>query len=171
MAVILGKLPFRILLTAGSLLLIAVVLTCYGLAVSEGHVPAWLPSISSCGDKPPEKFIFTYGMLAVAALLFLESVCIYGADKPFSGSLPILLTSSVATFFLGIVGSVCSACDHGTGVHGCKYNNYYYRNLYANIPTKLVVHVCCHDNIISSSVTVLLQITALHLFFVYLGKW
>ena len=98
--------------------MVAVILTCYGLAVSEGHVPAWLPTISSCGDYPPEKFVFTYGVIVVAALLFVESLCLYGADKPYSHSLLILVVSAVAAFFLGVVGSVCSKCD--SAVHDCE---------------------------------------------------
>ena len=116
--VVLSRIAIRSLLRLGSLLIVAVILTCYGLAVSEGHVPAWLPTISDCGDKPPEKFIFTYGMTVVAALLFLESFLMYGGDKPYSGSLLILVTSSVAAFFLGMIGCVCSTCD--SPIHLCE---------------------------------------------------
>lgn len=116
--VVLSRVAIPLLLRLGSLLIVAVVLTCYGLAVSEGHVPAWLPTISDCGDDPPEKFVFTYGMTLVAALLLLESFLMYGGDKPYSGSLLILVTSSVAAFFLGVIGCVCSKCD--SPVHLCE---------------------------------------------------
>ena len=39
---------------AGAVEMTVVVLLCYGIAVKEGHVKAWLPAISSCGKLPPE---------------------------------------------------------------------------------------------------------------------
>ena len=39
---------------AGAVEMTVVVLLCYGIAVKEGHVKAWLPSISACGELPPE---------------------------------------------------------------------------------------------------------------------
>ena len=39
---------------AGAVEMTVVVFLCYGIAVKEGHVKAWLPSISACGELPPE---------------------------------------------------------------------------------------------------------------------
>ena len=51
---VLGRLSMSSFIHAGAVEMTMVVLLCYGIAVKEGHVKAWLPAISSCGKLPPE---------------------------------------------------------------------------------------------------------------------
>ena len=51
---VLGRLSMSSFIHAGAVEMTVVVLLCYGIAVKEGHVKAWLPSISACGELPPE---------------------------------------------------------------------------------------------------------------------
>ena len=55
----------------------SVILICYLIAVYNGHVHPWLPMISSCGVKSPEKYIFTIGLTISSMLLFLNSLLFY----------------------------------------------------------------------------------------------
>lgn len=89
------------------------ILTCYTIAVSLGHVPAWLPMISDCAVYPPEKYIFRIGMILSAALLelncllmyfFLHSVSIAGGVGV-SDKLGMAV-ASVASFSLACVGAI-----------------------------------------------------------------
>ena len=46
---------------------LATALLLYALAVGLGHVPAWLPEISDCSHRAPEKFVFRFGLILSAA--------------------------------------------------------------------------------------------------------
>ena len=105
---ILGKLPFKTLIAAGAIEITAVILLCYGLAVSEGHVEPWLPTISACGVHPPEVFPFRYGFVVCAFIMAVQAVVLYYADKPYSKSTLTLTLGLVAAFCLGVVGVVNS---------------------------------------------------------------
>ena len=80
--VALGKVSFKTLLYAGALEMTAVILVCYGLAIKEGHVKPFLPTISDCGDRPPEVYIFRLGIVVGSTLLAVGSLAIYSSDKP-----------------------------------------------------------------------------------------
>lgn len=54
---------------------------CYIIAASLGHVPVWLPMISDCALKPPEKYIFRLGVVVGAFLISLQSVTVYYANR------------------------------------------------------------------------------------------
>jgi len=57
-----------------SALSLATIFVCYFFAVTQGHVPAWLPMISDCAIFPPEEYIFRIGIIVSAALLNLNSL-------------------------------------------------------------------------------------------------
>jgi len=50
---------------------------CYYLAVSLGHVPAWLPMISDCAVNAPEKYPFRIGMIVSPCLIFVNASLYY----------------------------------------------------------------------------------------------
>ena len=100
------KASFRTLVHLVVIEVITVIMTCYTIAVMEGHVEPWLPTISACGERPPEDYIFRYGIVVGAVLLIVEAVAFYYADKPFSGNKLILALGSVAGFCLGVVAVV-----------------------------------------------------------------
>ena len=106
--VMLGKVPFRVLIYLGAIEVTSVIFICYGLAVSEGHVKPWLPTISACGEYPPENYVFRYGLVVCAVLLGVEAVSLYATTKPFGGSKLCLGLGTVAAFCLGVVGVVSS---------------------------------------------------------------
>ncbi len=109
---ILGEVPVRVLLHVGAIEVASVIFICYGLAVSEGHVKPWLPTISACGDYPPEDYVFRYGLVVCACLLAVEALALYTSDKPFGKSKFCLTLGLVAAFCLGVVAVVSSIeCD------------------------------------------------------------
>ena len=91
---------------AGALITLGTVLLCYTIAVSLGHVPAWLPMISDCAVDPPEKYIFRLGIVTGAMILALNTVVVYQADRAFSNSKLSLILGVVACTCLAIVGVV-----------------------------------------------------------------
>lgn len=105
---VLGKVPVRVLLHAGAIEVTVVILTCYGLAVSGGHVEPWLPTISACGVYPPENYVFRYGLVVCACLLAVEALALYVTDKPFGNSTFSLVIGLIAAFCLGVVAVVSS---------------------------------------------------------------
>ena len=82
------------------------ILLCYTIAVEEGHVPAWLPTISQCGDTPPEMYIFRYGILTGAMGLVVLSLYIYTADFSFSHNPTNVCLGVIAALCLGVVAIV-----------------------------------------------------------------
>lgn len=83
--------------------MVATILICYAVAVKEGHVKPWLPTISACGEQPPEVFLFRYGIVTGAILLMVEAIALYGAGL---SSKLIMVLGTVAAFCLGVVGVV-----------------------------------------------------------------
>jgi len=100
---IIGKVSARLLIHLGAAEMVATILICYALAVMEGHVEPWLPTISSCGNRPPEMFIFRYGIVTGGLLLAVEAIALYGAGL-FSEL--CLVLGTVAGLCLGVVGVV-----------------------------------------------------------------
>lgn len=93
---IVGKLTARTLIYFGAAEMSFVILLCYALAVANHHVKPWLPTISACGDHPPEQYPFRFGIMLGAMLLLVEAVAMHAAK----------MTSSV-TYVLGAVAAVC----------------------------------------------------------------
>lgn len=109
---LLGKFNFRIVLYSGIILVLVTVLLCYILAVSLDHKPVWLPTVSECGEMPPEKYIFRWGILVGGLLLVIEAVMLHFAER-----------SSKHVFALGIIaglsltGVACVASNEDLPVH------------------------------------------------------
>ena len=92
---------------AGALVTLGTVLLCYTIAVSLGHVPAWLPMISDCAVDPPEKYIFRLGIVIDAMILALNTVVVYKvAGRAFSNSKLGLILGLVGCAALAVVGVV-----------------------------------------------------------------
>lgn len=103
---VLGQVPLNVLFHVSVLLPTATILLCYTLAASLGHVPAWLPMISDCAVLPPEKYPFRWGIVLSAALMGIQSVLVYGANKPYSKSKVALVVGVLASFCLSVIGVV-----------------------------------------------------------------
>lgn len=81
------------------------ILICYGLAVINEHVPAWLPMISDCGIDAPERYPFRVGLVIAALLLFLDVILSYGAGIGSKNKLGLIvgLVSSVGLAIVAVV--------------------------------------------------------------------
>lgn len=112
---LLGKFNFRIILYSGILEVLITILGCYILAVSLGHKEVWLPTISECGEQPPEKHIFRWGIMVGGLLLVVEAAVLWVAKR-----------ASNHVFGLGVVAGVlltgvaCVASNEDLPVHLCK---------------------------------------------------
>lgn len=95
-------------------------LTCYTLAVTNGHVPAWLPMISDCAVYAPEKYVFRLGVVIGASLIAFQAVATYFANKDLLLAKPLAVLGVVAAAGLGVVGVVNEVEDNF--VHVCKLN-------------------------------------------------
>ena len=101
------KESFQYFVVQGAAIILATIFSCYGIAVSLGHVPVWLPMISDCGVYPPEKYLFCGGLITGAVFVFAESILLYHAEgKVFSNSRLSLIFSLVASVGMGVVGAV-----------------------------------------------------------------
>ena len=101
------KESFRYFVVQGSAIILATIFSCYGIAVSLGHVPVWLPMISDCGVYAPEKYLFSYGLITGAVFAFAEAVLLYHAEgKAFSNSRISLIFSLMSSLGMGVVGAV-----------------------------------------------------------------
>ena len=89
--------------------LVITILLCYVLAVALHHRPAWLPTISQCGDHPPEKYFFRWGILVGSLLPVVQAVTLYTAGRV-----------SKLVFYLGFIGGLCLS---GVAVVGDNENN------------------------------------------------
>lgn len=105
---VLGKLPANRLIHFGAVVLMSTIIACYIIAVAEGHVKPWLPTISACGEHPPEEYVFRYGIHTGALLLVVLALYMYTADFPFSHDTLNVGMGVIAGLFLGVV-AICAA--------------------------------------------------------------
>ena len=119
MGVVLGDFPGKKLIHFGAVEMLTTILLCYTIAVKEGHVKAWLPTISACGDHPPEQYFFRYGILVGAMLLLILALYIYAADFSFSHNSVNVGLGVTAALCLGVV-AVCGANEDDI-VHTSEY--------------------------------------------------
>lgn len=112
---VLGSVSARWLIHAGAIEMSFTILLCYALAVSFGHVKAWLPTISACGEHPPEQYPFRFGIMLGAILLEVEAIALYTAKK--TSHLTFVL-GAIAAFCLGVVAVV--AANENNIVHTSK---------------------------------------------------
>lgn len=89
----------------GILSTLTTILICYGLAVINDHVPAWLPMISDCGIDAPERYLFRVGLVIAALLLGLDVILSYGAGIGSKNKLCLIsgLVSSVGLAIVAVV--------------------------------------------------------------------
>lgn len=88
------------------------IMLCYIIAVSLGHVPAWLPMISDCAVDKPERYPFRIGIITAASLLALGAYSFYcylhtstlGGIKD-SDKVAVVI-AAVSCFFLACVGAI-----------------------------------------------------------------
>ena len=119
MGVVLGDLPGKKLVHFGAVEMLTTILLCYTIAVKEGHVKPWLPTISACGEHPPEQYFFRYGILVGAMLLLILALYIYTADFSFSHNSVNVGLGVTAALCLGVV-AVCAANEDNL-VHTSEY--------------------------------------------------
>lgn len=117
MAVI-SRIPMVAVMHFGALETMGTIFLCYVLAVSLGHVPAWLPMISDCAVYPPEKYPFRLGLVVGAVILALSTVVVYQSDRSFSNSKLGLVLGIVGSAGLSVVAVVNE--DENPPVHGSK---------------------------------------------------
>ena len=104
---IVSSIPMVVVTHVTTVLTLGTVLLCYTIAVSLGHVPAWLPMISDCAVDPPEKYIFRLGIVIGAMILALNTVVVYKvAGRAFSNSKLSLILGLLACAAFAVVGVV-----------------------------------------------------------------
>ena len=116
---LLSSIPMVLITHFGALETIGTVLLCYTIALSLGHVPAWLPMISDCAVQSPERYPFRIGILVGALVLGFNTVVFYKADRAFSNSKLCLFLGVVGAAGLGIVAVVNE--KENNPVHSGKY--------------------------------------------------
>ena len=116
---ILEKVPLKTIFHAGFIVSTGTILLCYTLATTLGHVPDWLPMISDCAVYAPEKYPFRWGIMLGAVLIAVQSVLVYGADKPYSKSKTALNLALFASFCLSVVAVVNEVED--IKIHGGEF--------------------------------------------------
>ncbi len=126
---ILGKFTARTLIHFGAIEMSFTILLCYALAVANHHVKPWLPTISDCGEHPPEQYPFRFGIMVGAMLLLIEAISLHAAKM--SSSLTYIL-GVVASLCLGVVAVVASNEDNTvhSGIKSCVTVPYNLRRLY-----------------------------------------
>ena len=103
MAPYLCKLPVPLIYTITAIETLVTLLGCYAIAVACGHVRRpWLPMISDCGIKSPEKYLFRLGIMLGSILMSGEMVLVYYSGKPYSKSKFSLVTATVGSFCLAV---------------------------------------------------------------------
>ena len=115
---VLASVPAKLLVHLGAIEMSSVILACYAIAVSLGHVKPWLPTISACGDHAPEEFLFRFGIFLGAMMLEVEAIGLY-VSKRSSGVTFIL--GAVAAFCLGVVAVV--GANENNILHTSEYNS------------------------------------------------
>ena len=103
---VISSIPMVAVVHCGALVTMGTILLCYTLAVSLGHVPAWLPTISDCAVESPEKYFFRLGLVFGAVVLALSTVVVYQADRSFSHSRLCMVLGVVASGGLSVVAVV-----------------------------------------------------------------
>lgn len=103
---VLWRIKAKYVTVVAGVLGLGTILLCYGLAVHYKHVPVWLPMISDCALKPPEKYPFRLGLVTTSLLVALEGLVIYLAAVPRSRA--ALGLSTAACLLLSVVGVVNS---------------------------------------------------------------
>jgi hypothetical protein len=111
--VVLGKIPAKWLVHFGALVLMGTIIVCYVIAVADGHVVPWLPTISECGENPPEQYVFRYGIHTGALLLVVLAIYIYTADFPFSHDALNVGLGVISGLCLGVV-AICASNENNT---------------------------------------------------------
>jgi hypothetical protein len=86
------------ILRTGVILAVLVSVTCYIMALSNNHLDYFIPMISDCGSRPPEKYIFHYGCITSSILLSIAGVGIYMTDEKYRYKVTLF------TALLGCVG-------------------------------------------------------------------
>lgn len=115
---IVDKISVPVVIHIAVLELLGTIFLCYGIAVWLGHVPVWLPMISDCAVDSPEKYPFRLGMIMGACLLQVEVLLAYHSNKGYSRSKFCLVTGSLASIGLGVVGAVNE--EENNTVHSSK---------------------------------------------------
>lgn len=103
---IIAKETLRLFIVQGATIVLTTIFTCYGIAVSLGHVPVWLPMISDCAVYAPEKYLFRLGLVTGSIFLHVESILLYNADKAFSNSRLCMILSLLSSMGMAVVGVV-----------------------------------------------------------------
>jgi len=106
-----GKICATKVAVGASLLATTTILLCYTLAVSLGHVPAWLPMISDCAVYPPEKYPFRIGMIISSCLIYLSALFFYfyigfKSTTKSAWDKPAIVLAGIASTGLAVVGAV-----------------------------------------------------------------
>lgn len=117
---VLSQFPLRLLIHTTAIEMLLTILSCYAMAVHDGHVKPWLPTISECGVFPPEKYFFRYGFVIGACLMAAQGVATYNALKSWAKSRTYLFLIAVASFCLGLVGVVSMRED--SSVHNGEFD-------------------------------------------------
>ena len=133
------KVPFFVHLAVGETL--GTILLCYGIAVGYGHVPAWLPMISDCAVEAPEKYPFRLGIIVGAALLGVEVLLVFFADKNFSKNRFCLVVGILSSAGLGIVGAVNEVENNIIHSGQCIFIA---RNISSSVPHDQTLNVYVH---------------------------
>lgn len=103
---VIGKETLQFFIVQGAIIVLATIFSCYGIAVSLGHVPVWLPMISDCGVYAPEKYLFRLGLVTGSIFLHAESILLYNANKAFSNSRLSMVLSLLSSMGMSVVGVV-----------------------------------------------------------------
>ena len=103
---IISRETLQIFIVQGATIVLVTIFSCYGIGVSLGHVPVWLPMISDCGVYSPEKYFFRLGLVIGSIFLYAESFLLYNADKAFSNSRLSMILSLLSSMGLAVVGVV-----------------------------------------------------------------
>ena len=74
---VIGALSAQVIFRICVYMWVSTIIVCYIIAVSLGHVPAFLPMISDCAVAAPERYIFRLGFISGANWLFASSLLYY----------------------------------------------------------------------------------------------
>eukprot|EP01094_Clydonella_sp_ATCC50884_P007869 TRINITY_DN1712_c0_g1_i2.p1 TRINITY_DN1712_c0_g1~~TRINITY_DN1712_c0_g1_i2.p1 ORF type:complete len:294 (-),score=85.14 TRINITY_DN1712_c0_g1_i2:428-1192(-) len=110
-----GKFPLALLPILASVLAGGTIITCYILAVNEGHVEAWPNTdITHCAKYAPESYIFRVGIITSSVFLIVGYVLINqwikGQEAMNDGVAPrshCFISLTAAACVAGVVGAVC----------------------------------------------------------------